>query len=125
MTIQDSINYILDFDESKIFKGVPNNYYTSKEYRKRLLEGIKKAKYNFGQEFAKDVRYPEFDTVKAFDFCGLHLTDTPEEALCQYVIKALEYRQTQYERFLEHVVTLLKQYERGYAWKNKQKGKGK
>ena len=119
MSLQTNLEYILNFDYTKLFKGVPKNYYVTKEVRKSLLSNIEEAKDKFAKKYAKVMLgKTRFDTPEAFKYCNLRLTDTPEEALCYYILHGvLDPRFAEYERFVQYVVDNLKEYEKGYKHK--------
>lgn len=106
MDILKKINYILNFDETKLFNTELDDKYTNKDL---YIKDIQNAKNTFKEYLEKGNR--KTDTSRAFDFCGLYLTDTPHQALAEYIVKALDPRHVELLWFLNHVESELRKVE--------------
>lgn len=105
----------MEFNYKKLFKGVPKNYYLSKEDRQELLDAIEGAQETFGRQHGDFILADgKFTPHKALEFCNVRCTDTIEEAICNYVLAALNPKYSEYEQFVQYTVDELKKYENGY-----------
>ena len=106
MDLQEKINYILNFDESKLFHTDLDDMYTNKNW---YLEDIKFAKEKYLKY--KNKQKMVGNTVRAFDFCNMYMTDTPHQALANYIVVALNPKYSEFLWFIDYLVSELKKVE--------------
>lgn len=106
MDFKEKLEYILNFDENKLFNTELDDKYTDKELYRR---DIQTAKNRFKEYLEINETTP--DTARAFDFCKMYLTDTPHQAIAEHIIKALNPRNMELLWFIDYLILKLQEVE--------------
>ena len=98
------LEYILNFDENKLFNTPLDDKYTDKEKEKGYIKQAKQKYYKTLQE-----REYMYDMPRAFKFLNVHHTNTPHQALGVLIEGVLKY--ADYEWLVKYTANELRKIE--------------
>ena len=104
VTVEEKFNYILNFDENKLFNTKLDDENTDKV---KARKSIRKAKEAY-KERLEDVE-KACDVARAFEFCGIRYTNTPHQGLEVCIRNVLRY--SEYLHLLDYTYNELKKVE--------------
>ena len=103
--LNNEFNYILNFDENKLFNTKLDDEHTNKH---KAREYIKKAKQKYYEHLEKVTR--GCDISRAFNFCKVGSTNTPHQGLTYCIENVLKY--SEYLWLLEFTAKKLREIDK-------------
>lgn len=99
------LEYILNFDENRLFNTELDDECTNKPYCREVIKKAKQKYYEHLEEVLKGC-----DVARAFNFCKVHSTNTPHQGLLYCIKNVLKY--SEYLWLLEFTANELRKIEK-------------